>query len=101
MPGDYLTGLPDTALVELASDLQPGVWGSSGTITVGDQNVFAKRVPVTDLEVAKPYSTRNHFRLPTFYSYGVGSAGMAPGENLPDTRRPRANRASRCSCTIE
>jgi serine/threonine protein kinase len=82
MLSDYLTGLPDTALVELASDLQPGVWGSSGTITVGDQKVFAKRLPLTDLEVARPYSTRNHFRLPTFYSYGVGSAGMGAWREL-------------------
>jgi serine/threonine protein kinase len=79
---DYLSGLSDAALVELAADLQPGVWGPSGSITVGGQQVFAKRVPLTDLELARPYSTRNHFRLPTFYSYGVGSAGMGAWREL-------------------
>ena len=82
VPNDYLAGLSDAALVELADGLPPGVWGSSGSITIGGQQVFAKRVPLTDLEVAKPYSTHNHFRLPTFYSYGVGSAGMGAWREL-------------------
>jgi serine/threonine protein kinase len=38
--------------------------------------VFVKRVPLTDVEFARPLSTRNLFRLPTYYSYGVGSAGF-------------------------
>lgn len=81
-PTDYFAGLSDAALVELADGLIPGVWGSSGSITIGGGQVFAKRVPLTDLEVARPYSTRNHFHLPTFYSYGVGSAGMGAWREL-------------------
>lgn len=79
---DCFAGLSDAALVELAGGLPPGVWGSSGSITIRGEQVFAKRVPLTDLEVARPYSTRNHFRLPTFYSYGVGSAGMGAWREL-------------------
>ena len=79
---DYLARLSDAALVELAGGLSPGVWGSTGSITLGEQQVFAKRVPLTDLEVGRPYSTYNHFRLPTFYSYGVGSAGMGAWREL-------------------
>src|SRR4051812_17583845 len=38
--------------------------------------VFLKRLPLTDVEVEHPGSTRNWFKLPTYYSYGVGSAGF-------------------------
>lgn len=79
---DHFVGLSDAALFEVGRKLSPGVWGASGSITVEDHPVFVKRLPLTDLESAKPYSTRNHFRLPTYYSYGVGSAGMGAWREL-------------------
>jgi hypothetical protein len=51
-------------------------WGASHVLSVNGKSVFVKRVPVTDVELARPMSTRNLFRLPGYYSYGVGSAGF-------------------------
>jgi hypothetical protein len=58
-------------------------WGTSGSVTLADGRVaYAKRVPLTDTEVARPRSTKNHFRLPSYYSYGVGSAGCGAWREL-------------------
>ena len=51
-------------------------WGASHVLSVNGKAVFVKRVPLTDVELARPLSTRNLFRLPGYYSYGVGSAGF-------------------------
>jgi hypothetical protein len=51
-------------------------WGASHVLPVNGTGVFVKRVPITDVELARPLSTRNLFRLPGYYSYGVGSAGF-------------------------
>jgi hypothetical protein len=51
-------------------------WGVSGTLDFAGSPVFVKRVPVTDLEVANLYSTRNLHDIPAYYCYGVGSAGF-------------------------
>lgn len=50
-------------------------WGRHQTVDVG-QKVFVKRIPVTDLEFEHAFSTRNLYDLPTYYNYGVGSAGF-------------------------
>lgn len=72
---------------ELGAALPPetdpsGSWAATGTIFIGEDKVFLKRVPLTDTEVERPYSTRNHFGLPTYYSYGVGSAGFGAWREL-------------------
>lgn len=51
-------------------------WGMNHVIRVGGKKVFVKRLPVTDLEYENMYSTKNFYRLPTYYNYGVGSAGF-------------------------
>lgn len=61
---------------------RPGAWGTSGDGEVDGQAVFLKRIPITALEAARPASTRNHFRLPSYYSYGVGSAGFGVWREL-------------------
>lgn len=52
------------------------VWNDNQTLRVGRTKVFVKRVPVTPLEYDNPHSTKNHYRLPTYYNYGVGSVGF-------------------------
>ena len=75
--------MSDEALTELLSsvDATPG-WGTSRSIEVEGARVFVKAVPVTERELADPTSTRNHFGLPLFYNYGVGSAGFGAGREL-------------------
>jgi len=51
-------------------------WGRNHTLAIGRSKVFVKRLPVTDLEYEKMFSTKNLYDLPTYYNYGVGSAGF-------------------------
>jgi hypothetical protein len=54
---------------------QPG-WGRSQVLHIGRSPVFVKRVPLTVLEFDHLFSTHNLYDLPTYYHYGVGSAGF-------------------------
>jgi hypothetical protein len=68
----------DTAQVQAlfdASEAQHG-WGRNHILDIAGEKVFIKRLPVTELEYANAFSTRNHYDLPTYYNYGVGSAGF-------------------------
>jgi hypothetical protein len=65
------------ALVDAAPRIAEGIGGTTVRLDVEGTPVFVKRVPLTDLE-RRPenvLSTANLFRLPTFFHYGVGSAG--------------------------
>ena len=71
--------LDDAALARLGGPTGHGGWGTSTTVSlddVGGAKVFVKRIPVTALEAGHRHSTRNRHQLPTFYNYGVGSAGF-------------------------
>lgn len=67
-----------TALLDEASAPAAGIGGTTSRITVAGVPVFVKRVPLTDREQRPENvgSTANLFRLPTFYQYGIGSAGF-------------------------
>jgi hypothetical protein len=53
-----------------------GVGGGSAVLDVDGVPVFAKRIPLTDRELAHPGSTANLFDLPVFCQYGVVSPGF-------------------------
>jgi hypothetical protein len=61
-----------------------GMGGRSATLDVDGTRVFVKRVPLTDLELEPKHvrSTANLFGLPTYYQYGVGSAGFGAWREL-------------------
>jgi len=78
--GAALASLSDAALMELLARAEGGassIGGSSVRLDVAGVPVFAKCVPVTELEMAAQNrgSTANLFDLPTMYHYGVGSTG--------------------------
>ena len=50
--------------------------GRTHEVQLGGCPVFVKRVLVTDVEYAHRFSTKNLYRLPICYHYGVGSAGF-------------------------
>lgn len=64
--------------IELAASLDRGlsqsvgVGGGSAVLEVDGLPVFAKRVPLTDRELAHWGSTANVFDLPVFCQYGIG-----------------------------
>lgn len=57
-------------------------WGVNQTITLAGQPVFVKRIPLTALEQAHSFDTGNHYQLPMYYHYGVGSAGFGAYREL-------------------
>ncbi|WP_309115289.1 serine/threonine protein phosphatase [Saccharothrix sp.] len=59
------------ALLAAGSATAVGVGGGAATVDVAGVPVFAKRVPLTDLELAHPHSTANLFDLPVHCQYGV------------------------------
>src|SRR4051794_34250030 len=55
-----------------------GVGGGCSVLDVDGVPVFAKRIPITDRELARPHSTANLFDLPPCCQYGVYRIG-GPG----------------------
>ncbi|MGH3682730.1 MAG: hypothetical protein ACRDT2_21060 [Natronosporangium sp.] len=72
------------ALVAQAPSIGSGIGGASARLAVEGRPVFVKRVPLTDLERRPEHvmSTANLFRLPSFFQYGVGSAGFGAWREL-------------------
>jgi hypothetical protein len=79
--------LSDRRLGELlarAQGLGAGIGGTSALLDIDGVPVFAKRVPLTDLErrPENAQSTANLFDLPAFFQYGVGSPGFGAWREL-------------------
>ena len=51
-------------------------WGPNQTIKLAGTKVFVKKIPVTEIEYNHMFSTKNLYNLPTYYNYGIGSAGF-------------------------
>ncbi|MFF2352330.1 protein kinase family protein [Kitasatospora sp. NPDC058115] len=82
-----LSLLSDRRIGELVASAEPlgsGVGGTSAALDVGGTRVFVKRVPLTEPELRPENvrSTANLFGLPTFYQYGIGSAGFGAWREL-------------------
>jgi len=79
--------LSDRALfrmVDEAPALGSGIGGTSVALEIDGVGVFAKKVPLTELELRPENlrSTANLFGLPGFYQYGLGSAGFGAWREL-------------------
>ena len=57
-------------------------WGTSLTVALGQYPVFVKRIPITDIEYNHLFSTKNLYELPTYFNYGLGSAGLGAFREL-------------------
>ncbi|MEV0149781.1 MULTISPECIES: protein kinase family protein [unclassified Nonomuraea] len=82
-----LSMLSDRQIVDLVTAATPrhaGIGGRSAELDVDGTRMFVKRVPLTDLEARPEHfrSTANLFGLPTFYQYGIGSAGFGAWREL-------------------
>ncbi len=78
-----LSLMSDRNLVDMLRSAEAHAgWGFHRTIEVAGAKVFAKSLPLTQLEHEHAYSTANHFGLPTFYNYGAGSAGFGAFREL-------------------
>jgi hypothetical protein len=81
--GDRLEALDDEELAELVvgTRLAAG-WGAAHQISLGGTRVFAKRIPVTEVERADLESTRNVYGIPSYLNYPFGSPGLGVGREL-------------------
>jgi hypothetical protein len=70
------------ALVDTGRQENVGVGGGSVVLDVDGVPVFAKRIPLTDRELANPGSTANLFGLPVYCQYGVVSPGFSAWREL-------------------
>lgn len=57
-------------------------WGKTQVVEVDSTEVFIKRLALTHLQVKDIYCSKNLHELPTYYQYGVGSAGFGPPREL-------------------
>ena len=57
-------------------------WGINQQISIDDATIFVKRIPLTQIEYERMFSTKNVYELPTFYQYGFGSAGFGSFREL-------------------
>jgi hypothetical protein len=80
--GDVSASLASHSDADLAALLESGrsggvgVGGGTTVLDVDGVPVFAKRIPLTDRELASPRSTANLFDLPVYCQYGVLSPGF-------------------------
>jgi hypothetical protein len=66
-----------------------GVGGGASVLDVDGTPVFVKQMPITERELAHPYSTANLFDLPVFCQYGMyrlGSPGFGVWRELAANR---------------
>ncbi|MEU9889331.1 protein kinase family protein [Sphaerisporangium sp. NPDC051011] len=83
----HLAMLSDRELADLVAQAEPrgtGIGGRSAELEINARRVFTKRVPLTDLETRPENmrSTANLFGLPSYYHYGIGSAGFGAWREL-------------------
>jgi hypothetical protein len=71
-------------LLGAATPLGSGIGGETLRALVAGEDVFVKKIPVTELELLPAHvgSTANLFELPLFYQYGVGSSGFGVWREL-------------------
>jgi hypothetical protein len=72
------------SLLDKAKAMYAGIGGRSVLLNIAENQVFVKKVPVTDLELMPEHrlSTANMFDLPLYYQYGVGSVGFGVWREL-------------------
>ncbi|GAA0268587.1 hypothetical protein [Cryptosporangium japonicum] len=71
---------------DLAALLETAPADAAVTLRVDGVRIFAKRIPLTDRERARPGDTGNLFDLPTFCQYGIGSPGFGAWRELAANR---------------
>jgi hypothetical protein len=59
-----------------------GIGGGSAVLDVGGTPVFAKRIPVSEREMAAPHRTADPFGLPVFCQYGLGGPSFSVWREL-------------------
>lgn len=92
---DTLLSLSDQTITQLLEEgkVSEG-WGTNHVIDVDGTKIFAKKIPVTQLELEHWNGFDNPYNLPNFYNFGFISAGLGAFRELhahiKTTQRMRA-----------
>ena len=79
----HLAQLDNEQLTQLFDKNDPTQgWGINHIIKLSGTQIFVKKIPLTSVEYQNLFSTKNLYDLPTFYNYGVGSAGFGAFREL-------------------
>jgi hypothetical protein len=70
------------ALLDATPVIRSGIGGTARILDVDGVPVFAKRIPLTDVERAHPHSTANLFGLAPHWQYGINSPGFGTWREL-------------------
>jgi len=57
-------------------------WGQTGIVNINGIKVFYKKLPLAKLFEQNQLDTSNLYKLPAYYNYGYGSAGINPWREL-------------------
>jgi len=68
--------LSDNDIANLKKDKEFSGWGKNLIVTIDNENVFIKKLALTKLEYDNLFDSSNLYNLPTYYNYGIGSAGF-------------------------
>ena len=80
-----LESLSQEEIQELLSSgekIHIGIGGTAVKLEIESIPVFAKKIPLTEIDMQNEFSTKNLFNLPTYYQYGVGSTGFGAWREL-------------------
>lgn len=66
----------DEILKKISAGSQTQGWGVNTILELDGNKIFCKQVRITDLEYQNMFDSSNLFRLPTYYNYGIKSAGI-------------------------
>lgn len=78
-----LVTLTDKELLELTnikSEIKK--WGDHGVIKLEGNNIFFKKLPLSDKFALNQFNTKNLYNIPVNCNYGFGSAGINPWREL-------------------
>ena len=68
--------MTDEQISNLKSEKEFVGHGKNSIVTILNEKVFIKKIPLTKLEYENSFNASNLYDLPTFYNYGVGSSGI-------------------------
>jgi len=80
---EKLAVLTDKEILEL-TNVQSEIkkWGDHGVIKLGGNNLFFKKLPLSEKFVLNQFNTKNLYNIPVNCNYGFGTAGVNPWREL-------------------
>ncbi len=80
---EKLAVLTDKKILEL-TNVQSEIkkWGEHGVIKLGGNNLFFKKLPLSEKFALNQFNTKNLYNIPVNCNYGFGTAGVNPWREL-------------------